>query len=127
LNRQSFIGALIHILSWGAGYGLTYSLMSHSSNSEVYGFIVAWWMACYVGYIANISIKSGIVAFAIGLLALITSYLTDHSWFYRNPPENINSFFLTIILLNGLLFFSPILFNAIVKKMIKRFRSIASD
>lgn len=127
MNKKNFIAALIHIFSWGVGYGLAYGLMSHSSNSEIYGFIVAWWMASYVGYIANIGVNSGIAVFSIGILILITSYLTGHSWFYRNPPESINLLFLTVIFLNGLLFVSPILFNALVKKIIRRFRFLASD
>lgn len=122
MNKKSFIGAIIHILSWGAGYGLAYSLMSHSANNGVYALNVAWWMACYVGYIANINIKAGIVAFSICVLALIMSSLTGHSWFYHDPPENINLFFLVIILLNGVLFVSPILLNALVKKIMGRFR-----
>jgi len=94
--------------------------MEHSSSKGVYGFIVAWWMACYIGYIANIGIKAMLLALPLYATVLTTSFLTGNSWFYHDPPKQFDLFFIFLVLANGLVFVSPILVNATVRKIGKK-------
>lgn len=95
--------------------------MAHSESRDVYAFIVAWWMACYVGYIANIEIKTALIAYPIYVIVLSVSFLTGHNWFYHDAPNSVNLFFIFIVLFNGILFISPMIVNKLVRTMMNKF------
>ena len=124
MKKKTFIGALIHITSWATGYWLAYTIMDNSSCRVVYGFIFAWWMACYIGYITNIAIKSAVCAFSLYAIVIATSFLVGENWFYHDPPTKVDFFFAFLVLANSFVFVSPILLNAFVRMLCQKLNMV---
>lgn len=103
----------MHIAYWVVGFSAAYLTMLHSDAREAYGFMTGWWCACYLGYVTNIKIKTVILAYLSYITVCLVSFLFGYVWFYHGAGSNLNVQLVVVILLQGGVFVSPIIVNAL--------------
>lgn len=121
ISISDSVKALVHSLCWLLGFWLTYFIMAHSSSKEAYGVIIGWWFACYIGFVSSIGIKVAIPAYILYVSVCVISSILGYPWFYHDAPEfGLSLFF--IILVQGIVFISPIAINEFTRMIGKRLK-----
>lgn len=115
MSTKEMVKVLMHVSFWGIGFSIIYLTMSHSDVREAYGFITGWWCACYLGYVTNIKSKAVIPSYLLYVTLCIVSFSLGDVWFYHGAGSNLNIQLVVIILLQGVVFVSPILINELTR------------
>jgi len=114
---HSLIQAFIHSALWIVGIVIVVTVMNHSSSRIAYGYLIGWWLALYVGYIARFNLLSALMSSLIYIVVGVLSVWFGWEWFYKGLPESISFSYLVTLLLGAVVFCSPILINSVVKRV----------
>ena len=107
----------MHITWWAIGFSMAYFIMLHSDARESYGIITGWWCACYLGYVTNIKIKAAIPSYLLYVIVCIISFILGYAWFYHGAGSNVSVQLVIVILLQGVVFISPIIVNTVTRRL----------
>jgi hypothetical protein len=116
-HKQSLFHASIHFVALTIGYYLGYVLFEKAS----FGLLTAWWLSLYVGFIANIGIRSITPITIIYVAALTADVLLDRGWFYGEGSSTDPVAYVSISLAYGLvILISPIFVNTFVRRFLAK-------
>ena len=109
-----------HIACWGSGFTIVYLLMVHSEARQAYGLLTGWWFACYLGYVIGINTKAIVPSYLIYVCGCTVSFTLGSAWFYQGAGTEWSQHLMVVIILQGLVFISPIVINAVMRKLIRK-------
>ncbi|MEX2500549.1 MAG: hypothetical protein WD397_16920 [Wenzhouxiangellaceae bacterium] len=117
MNKWStaFLQAAIHSVLWVGTILFMVSMFSQSDSRLAYGYLTAWWLSLYVGYIAGFRLLSAFIAIVIYMGVGMFAVWFDWAWFYRGLPDTVSTAYLATLLLGAVIFCSPILVNSTVR------------
>lgn len=121
------IDALVHTCSWLLISYATASLFSESSSRYAYGNVAGWWCSLYVGYVKKIDIKTSIPLLVIFVIVSLVDTIFNLGWFYGHDAPATSDLltlnYLSALLVDYILFVSPVVVNSIVNNILSRYRS----
>ncbi len=121
-DKRCLIDGCIHSVAWVLAAIFVTFLTNDSPARVAYGELSGWWFALYIGYVRNIRIPSVLIACPLYIAVGILAIYFDWTWFYKGLPSTVSWGYVVILFFGSLFFASPILINAIVRGLSRKFR-----
>lgn len=115
------VKAVIHLAAWiGVGF-LVGVVFADSPARLAYALLSGWWAALYVGFVFTVSTRE--IMLSVIFYGLIVAADMHFSWgLFHDPPGEFSLSALVFFLPGLMIYISPILLNALVRRIISKRR-----